>query len=297
VEKAKRSIRANGQNVRAARQAKGWRTEDLARKAGYSKRTIENAESGKPVDMTTIVDIAEALGLDYQSLLPGAALDRKDLFRIHLVLECDIREAEHSPHLRSFIELLQRMLPADGPIKLEAVTPGSVILALEMTEEDVLRLVALFPNFHEHARAAIARTPEGRAFFRGEAHADRESVARLVDLVESVRELRIKTQEYEPPPPEPQPDEPAAGGCASDSPPAESPVSAADERHQPVEPTTESPEKMPDFPEYSLNLGGLAEIIDWMKNAESRPTPERELRLKVLKRMLDDMLGQHTPEE
>lgn len=72
----KRSVIPNGDAVRHARLAKGWRPEDLAREADCSLRTIENVERSTSVYANTLASIAVALGADFQSLLakpPGAS--------------------------------------------------------------------------------------------------------------------------------------------------------------------------------------------------------------------------------
>jgi transcriptional regulator with XRE-family HTH domain len=275
LEKARRSVLAKGESIRQARLAKGWRAEDLARKAGYSKRTIENAESGKPIDMSTVADIATALGVDYASLLPSDLLDRPNLVRFQLSLEFDARQIEHSPHLQSFFDLLQRISQSDAPVRLQAVRQGSVILLLDMEEEGFLRLTALFPEFHEHAREAIAQTPEGKAYFRGEEHASATQVEWLLAVVESVRELRIQTREYH----EPQTRE--------------------------LEPLSPAPtaEVSPDSDdEYATYLAHLRETLsanaDWSvfdaleEDARMLPSPQSEHRLRAITTRKAEIIGE-----
>ncbi|HWL28812.1 MAG TPA: helix-turn-helix transcriptional regulator [Burkholderiaceae bacterium] len=65
----KRSVRPEGDAVRQARLAKGWRPEDLARHADCSLRTVENAERSVSVYTNTLASIALALGVNYKTLL------------------------------------------------------------------------------------------------------------------------------------------------------------------------------------------------------------------------------------
>jgi serine/threonine protein kinase/DNA-binding XRE family transcriptional regulator len=66
------SIRPNGKLIKELRMAKEWTQEYFAKKkVGRSKRTIENVEAGKRVRMCTLREIAQALGVSYETLLEG----------------------------------------------------------------------------------------------------------------------------------------------------------------------------------------------------------------------------------
>src|SRR5262245_25143082 len=58
---AQEGIRANGQLIRRLREGRGWTQEDLARRVGCVKRTIENAEAGKPISIRIRSELAQAL--------------------------------------------------------------------------------------------------------------------------------------------------------------------------------------------------------------------------------------------
>lgn len=79
----KRSVIPNGDAVRHARLAKGWRPEDLAGEADCSLRTVENVERSTSVYANTLASIAVALGADFQSLLakPQEASHKNDIVR------------------------------------------------------------------------------------------------------------------------------------------------------------------------------------------------------------------------
>lgn len=62
----KGTIQSRGEEVVRLRLKKCWTQDDLAQQAGYSKRTIENAEAGKPMLPQTLANIAQALGPDVQ---------------------------------------------------------------------------------------------------------------------------------------------------------------------------------------------------------------------------------------
>lgn len=69
---SKRSVTPNGEAVRNARLGKGWRVDDLARHSDCSVKTVENVERGENIYVNTLASIAQALDVDYKSLLSKA---------------------------------------------------------------------------------------------------------------------------------------------------------------------------------------------------------------------------------
>lgn len=63
----------DGSEIRSRRNGKGWSQQELAEKTGYDKKTIENIEAGKPTRITTLRDVAEALGTPLVNLVCSAA--------------------------------------------------------------------------------------------------------------------------------------------------------------------------------------------------------------------------------
>jgi transcriptional regulator with XRE-family HTH domain len=66
-----RFIRLDGEKVRRLRSVKGWTQNELSLNAGLSKRTLERAESGAPIQAQTIAAIAEALDISFDELFPS----------------------------------------------------------------------------------------------------------------------------------------------------------------------------------------------------------------------------------
>ncbi len=58
------TLPANASRIKSLRLAQKWTQEDLADKAGCSKRTVENAEAGKRIKEALLECIAQALGID-----------------------------------------------------------------------------------------------------------------------------------------------------------------------------------------------------------------------------------------
>jgi diguanylate cyclase (GGDEF)-like protein len=68
-------IRLDGRKIRELRICRGWTQKDLAGKAGYAQRTIENAEAGRRILPRTLYEISQALGVSIQHLLLPRAVD------------------------------------------------------------------------------------------------------------------------------------------------------------------------------------------------------------------------------
>jgi len=64
-----RTVQPNGEKIKALRLALKWSQEDLAREAVCSKRTVENAEAGKRVKESGLIDIAARLGVAVSELV------------------------------------------------------------------------------------------------------------------------------------------------------------------------------------------------------------------------------------
>lgn len=74
---------AIGQRVRAARERKDWRQEDLARESGIARANIARLETGRVVSkLPTLERVARALGMRTDDLLkaPASAHDQEDRF-------------------------------------------------------------------------------------------------------------------------------------------------------------------------------------------------------------------------
>jgi len=213
------SVKVAGDKVRARRIERGMRVEDLARRAGCSLKSIQNAESGKNIQVATLAIIAAALKVEPKALIEDgdASIPPERMFRVQIVIEGDMLELNKSDRLLNFVELLTKMLQQKDEIKITGVMSGSVILVLEMAEDDALRLVTLFPDFHEHAREAIREkllgyladypnlyevtrhaikeAPEGTFYFDISADTSPATFVmhanKLSEVAEAVRELRI----------------------------------------------------------------------------------------------------------
>jgi len=150
-----RSVQPDGEKIRKLRHGHGWTVDQLRRKAGCVERSITNAEKGRNIQVGTLAVIAGALKVEPRELILDEQVQPTSTFRLQLLIETDIEKLNNSPQLHSLIELLTKMLSATGEITITEVKAGSMNVTLAMNEQDALRLVALFPDFHEHAREVI----------------------------------------------------------------------------------------------------------------------------------------------
>lgn len=160
-----RSVTPNRLEIVRHRMAKGWRVEDLARKARCSKKTIENAEGGNDVYPSTLHKIASALQVEYQKLSlreedqevrsespepPDKAAELAKGFpqRIEIGLRFAI-DFQHFDETSQIIPLLQAIAAKFsfiGPVEVRGCEPGSVVVIIEAMEADVIELILAMQN-------------------------------------------------------------------------------------------------------------------------------------------------------
>jgi transcriptional regulator with XRE-family HTH domain len=170
-------LRADGKLVRHLRWNHGWTQEDLAMKVGCAKRTIENLESGKPISVKTLRDVAQALRVAPETLrlhdrppatevskdtveleakcpqdVPGdagrpddAARDGQvavdtDVARLELVIENVEFDSWTGEEQERLLRLIRETLELSGDIRVLSKRRGSVVLTIEMTREGAERL-------------------------------------------------------------------------------------------------------------------------------------------------------------
>jgi len=145
-----RTVRPDAEAVKRLRLAKGWRVEDLAKLAKCSAKTVENVERGANVYMFTLAKFAQALGVEYQSLLPAADTAPESerqprRFEVKITLAIPYEEFDESEQLGSLIDVLKRLMGGGGDINVAGVGPGgSTIITLDMNEEDVETFILTF---------------------------------------------------------------------------------------------------------------------------------------------------------
>jgi transcriptional regulator with XRE-family HTH domain len=141
-----RTVTPAGDTIRQLRLAKGWRVEDLARKAKCSVKTVENLEAGEQVYLCTLRSVAEAFGVEYATLLVGAvpAPATKNRLEVQIKLSIPFDVFDQSGQLVSVIEALTRLIGARKGIDVTGIEEGSVIIKLDMDANDASRLIQAF---------------------------------------------------------------------------------------------------------------------------------------------------------
>ncbi len=184
----RRSVTPNKELLESLRKQKGWSIQRLSEKAEIGMRTAQKAVAGRPVGMDSLERIAAALEVSYESLHAGNAQSPR--MKVQVVIQLDLSRAE-APEVAQFIKLLGKTLPANHEIVIKDMRDGSLIITLDMSHEDAVRLVSLFPDLGEHVRDILRRTPEGMAYFHGDHTQETERVSRLLEMVDAVTEVRI----------------------------------------------------------------------------------------------------------
>jgi transcriptional regulator with XRE-family HTH domain len=266
-----RAVTPDGAKLKAKRRSLGWTVVHLAEKAGCSKRSVTNAQAGRPVLMSTLTAIALALGANFGDMLAAqtAEVPKAGMFRLQVVLQANMEVFARDPARKMFLQLLRMLVPDPEDIQIINVTEGSVIITLETSERNMLRLVALWPSFNEHAFNAVRDLPEGLEYIRGN-DIDEESAARIkwiLDLAESVRELRIQIN----------PD--AAPDIDKED---QAPDAPSSDSHQGNEVGAILPGTNSEKPPY-IYIDGVAHYLELIAEAEAMPpSEERDYRLRLI---------------
>ncbi len=208
-----RSVAPDGKAVQRLRIEKGWRVEDLADKAKCSLKTVENVERGRNVYLYTLNKFAKALGVEPSTLMAGAALPdppkKERRFKVQFTLEIPFEKFDESMHLVSFLNMLRDYLQAKDEITVVGVQEGSTIITLEMSLDDIQRLIDVFLSRHREVedglnafRVASLKLPDSEDF----------TLTETVENLEggTVSEEPLRGRVYRRPLPPPAPKPPAA---------------------------------------------------------------------------------------
>jgi transcriptional regulator with XRE-family HTH domain len=140
-----RTVTPNGEKIKEVREAKGWSQERLARATRRSERTIQSIERGEACYRSTLNVIAEALGSSYLSLVLKADLtpipkDQKRVIAI-IAVKIDYSEFDETIDLAKLIEDISQRCGFKDAVEVIHVKKGSVIITLNLSESDFIRLL------------------------------------------------------------------------------------------------------------------------------------------------------------
>ncbi len=159
-----RTVITSGQTIQRLRIEKGWRVEDLAKKAKCSLKTVKNLERGKRAYLFTISKLAAALGVEVSAIIENKVAaeptseeiveePKKDRrFKLQITLDIPHEEFDECWDLTHVTIVLSRILKSMEQLIVTNVESGSTVITLEMTLEDIQKLIKVLndPIFGKH---------------------------------------------------------------------------------------------------------------------------------------------------
>ena len=151
-----RTVIPDGPTIQRLRIKKGWRVEDLAKKARCSVKTVKNFESSENAFLFTLKKFADALGVEVPVLIKSetppepqkeatAELPRKERrFKMQITVDFPFEEFDESVQLSGLVTMLKQIINAKDEMVVIGVAEGSTVITLEMSEYDIERLVRSF---------------------------------------------------------------------------------------------------------------------------------------------------------
>jgi transcriptional regulator with XRE-family HTH domain len=158
---AQKYFKANIEKLESLRIARGWSREALADKALVSTRTLDSLMAGENGVLSTFAKIAKALDTPVNSLLDGyetpaaqprgleSPPDQSEALSTQRIKGVKISFGDNSPYtLDTSHDLISKIvahcIASTHEVVVIEITKGSIIVELELSEDDLLRLVAAF---------------------------------------------------------------------------------------------------------------------------------------------------------
>jgi len=211
-----RTVKPDGEAIQRLRIEKGWRVEDLADKAKCSLKTVENVERGRFVYLYTLSKFAQALGVEVSTLMAGAEPPapqnlpkKKWMGNVQITLNIPFGEFDECMHLVSLLNTLRDLIQARDEITVVGVQEGSTVITLEMSLDDIQRLIDVFLSRRREVEAgldafgvSLLKLPDSEDF----------TLTETVENLEggTVSEEPLRGRVYRRPLPPPAPKPPAA---------------------------------------------------------------------------------------
>jgi len=149
-----RTVRPDAEAIKRLRVAKGWTVEDLAGKAICSPKTLQNIEKGNRVYLSTLSKLAKPLALNVEIMTlvqggkppaqPPEPPKPQPQVQMQFVLSIPFDQFDESAQLGGFIEFLKQFMKGGGNVNVLGVTPGSTIITVAVSIEDMLALASAF---------------------------------------------------------------------------------------------------------------------------------------------------------
>ena len=164
----KRTVSPDGSAIQRLRLEKGWRVIDLARKTYCSDKTVASAERGENIYVVTLSKIATALGVELTTLLkgelPAAPTNKERRLQVQITLDIPLQKVEESDALDRILTKLKQIIHAADEMIVVGVEDGSTIITLEMSIEDIERLITAFGPALDDLRIKKLQLPDNEEF-------------------------------------------------------------------------------------------------------------------------------------
>lgn len=148
-----RTLSIHSDEIKRLRIERGWDAATLASRAGCSEKTIRNVESGARIYLATLVKIARTLKVDFKGLLADARNEEAAFaetpqsgrrITIQATFAVSFGGFDETSDLPDIQLNIERAIAALTQIGIITVRPGSVTIALDVSEYDAVTFVAAF---------------------------------------------------------------------------------------------------------------------------------------------------------
>jgi transcriptional regulator with XRE-family HTH domain len=138
-----RTLTATPGVIERLREHRGLSVEQLSERAKRDPKTIHNANAGKPVYVTTMTNIAGALGV-YLSELTKRNSVLHDVFELTLVTKIELPIQGGQKQLEEFLERLNALVKPFNRLSPYEIKRGSTIFRFKVSRADAARVAEHF---------------------------------------------------------------------------------------------------------------------------------------------------------
>jgi len=143
--------KADAETIHRLRKGKGWSQAKLAHKAGIDPKTLSSVLNGNPYREDTISRIADALAVTPADIIKGYDIPIADSavvpasgekrYAVLLALAIPFDGLEQPEGLAKLVAQIATQINAQHSIKVLDLRAGSVLITLELSQEDLTALI------------------------------------------------------------------------------------------------------------------------------------------------------------
>lgn len=137
------SVLPDAVKIQRLRTEKGLTVEVLSQRSRVSRRTIQKIEKGTPCSIETLQILADFFKVEFAELL---RTEKKKGIVISIKMDPAPLEFKTQEDADKFLKTLKMLIGSGGSMKIEGIDDGSVIVKVEMSEEDIKKLLLAFIN-------------------------------------------------------------------------------------------------------------------------------------------------------